>query len=184
MRAIRHASLVALLTVAGCGANAAGRLSPADPAAEPASLPSTKPRSDADPVAATLQTSSARVRAGDTFEVSVVLVVAPLYEIHPLSAPPPDVATRLELSLPTGFHPVDEWSEPATVRSERPGARGAHAGGVTFARTIRIDDDVPPGPYGVTCSIRYQACDARQCLPPTSFTLLTSVSVEPHTQVP
>ena len=54
---------------------------------------------------------------------------------------------------------------------------GAHAGEVRFTRPIRAADDVARGEYGIPCTIRYQACNARQCLPPASATLLARVLV-------
>jgi hypothetical protein len=80
--------------------------------------------------------------------------------------------------LPAGFQVVGEWAEPPTIRSQRPGTHGVHAGEVRFVRKVRASDAVRPGEYGATCSIRYQACNARQCLAPVTFALSATVAVE------
>jgi hypothetical protein len=139
--------------------------------------PSVKPSSRADPVALSMTVAPAALRAGGTFEVAISLDVGPGYEVYPLNAPSPAVPTRLELNLPPGFHASGGWHEPPAVRSESPGGHRAHAGRVTFVRTVVVGDDVPAGVHRLGCAVRYQACTAHLCLSPMQFELESAVSV-------
>ena len=175
-------TVVVAVVAAGCSGQPPFPSLKPSPATLPAPVPtaaSAKPRSDADPVAASITSLPRNVRAGDTFDVCVVLNVGAFYEIYPLDAPPPAVPTRLELSLPPSFQALGPWSAPTTTRSERAGAHRAYAGEAKFTRTIRIAPGVMPGVYDLTCSIRYQACSERLCLAPASFPLLATVVVQP-----
>jgi hypothetical protein len=107
------------------------------------------------------------------------LDVAPYYEIHDLHAPPPAAATRLALELPLGFVALDEWSGPESVRSANPDGHAVYVGESTFTRNVRIEDQVQPGKHRLDCSIRFQACNATQCLRPAEFKLQIEVVVEP-----
>jgi len=143
-----------------------------------AELQSVKPRSDRDPVAASLKVPRNTFSAGDTFEVSIVLDVAPFYEIDDEHAPPPAVATRLELKLPAGFQAVGDWSLPESTDSDTPDGRAVYVGAVAFTRGVNIENDVKPGKYYLICAIRYQACNARRCLRPVNCKLRVVVSVQ------
>ena len=48
---------------------------------------------------------------------------------------------------------------------------------VTFALPVTIKKDAAPGPQQITASIRYQACDDRQCLPPRKKTADTTITI-------
>ena len=171
--------LACVLVAAGCGG------SPPPPAATPTSatvpeVTSVKPSTDADPVAASVTVAPRRLRAGETFVVSVVLDVGPGYEIYLHDAPPPAVPTQLKLELPSGIRTTGPWSVPSSVRSESPSGHRVHVGETRFTRTIRVDDGVQPGEHLVACVITYQACNARLCLAPVTSKLAAGVWVAPR----
>jgi hypothetical protein len=139
---------------------------------------SRKPRTNEDPVAVQLRAPRLVHLESEEFEVSVVFDVAPPFEIHSLDAAPPAIATGLELELPPGFYQIEEWTAPPTVRSQAPGGQSVHVGESTFARTIRLGDDLESGDHAVGCKVSYQACNARQCLRPVESQLTISVSVQ------
>ena len=152
---------------------------PAMPQANDTQIVDEKPRTDGDPVSVQLILPKTGFRAGTTFEVSVVLHVAPGYEIHDLHAPPPMIPTTLDLELPPGFKTLGEWSAPEPVRSQMPDGHPVYIGEAAFTRVIRIDEGAEPGDYKLACSIRYQACNIRQCLAPKACKLSVTVPVHP-----
>jgi hypothetical protein len=138
---------------------------------------SMKPRNEGDPVAVLLEVSDCQLSTGETFTVSVVFDIGSVYEIHDLHAPPPLIATRLNLELPKGFQALGDWSAPGSIRSESPDGHPVYAGKAKFTREIRVQEDVEPRESDVTCSIRYQACNARHCLAPKELKISAAVSV-------
>ena len=140
--------------------------------------PAAKLATDADPVALAMTVAPSALRAGDAFEVTLSVDVAPGYEIYPIGAAPPAVPTRIDLDLPAGFRADGEWSRPPTVRSENPDGHSAYAGQVVFVRRVVVARDLPPGVHRLGCAVRYQACTARLCLSPAEFTLAATVTVE------
>ena len=168
----RGVALIVLLALLGCN----GAHPPPDSRNDMARR-AAKPRTDADPVAASLEVRAGTIRAGEAFALTVVLDIADGYEIQHLHAPPPAIATKLELKLPAGFQAVGEWQMPATVRSQWPDGHPVYAGEATFTRQVRVTNDVKPGNYELTCAIRYQACNDRYCLRPTKHDLMVTTAV-------
>ena len=165
-----------ILLFALLGAVAAGCTSPpAKP--EPEEAITLKPRTDADPVEAWIGVGGTEIRAGDTFAVTVGLAIPPPFEIQDRHAPPPAIATTVELTLPAGLHAVGEWSAPSPVRSQWPDGHSVYVGQVEFVRQVRVDKHVKPGEYEIGCAIRYRACNDRYCLRPISFDLPAEVKI-------
>jgi hypothetical protein len=164
-------SFAGLLIVAMMGCTA-----PAKP--EPEEVLMLKPRTDADPVEAAVGVGQAVVRAGDTFELTVDLAIAAPFEIQDRHAPPPAIATTVELTLPAGFRAIGGWQAPPPMRSQWPDGHAVYAGDVAFVRQVRADKGVKPGQYEIGCAIRYQPCNDRHCLPPIHFDLPAVVNVK------
>jgi hypothetical protein len=137
----------------------------------------TKPRSEEDPVIASLSVSQENLIIGETFELTVVLNVDSGYEIHSLDASPPKIPTLLELEVPPGFTALEEWRSPAPVRSFNPGGGSVYLGETNFVRKIHIATDAKPGDYLLACSVSYQACNSRQCLRPMKTQLSVKLSL-------
>ncbi len=138
-----------------------------------------KPRTEDDPVAAQLSTSPTSAAVGEGFELSVVLRIAPGYEIHSSDVSAPLIPTLLKLELPPGFTAFDEWESPAPVRSIRPDGGSVYFGEAKFLRKINISNDTEPGDYLLACSVSYQACNSRQCLRPVESLLSITMSISP-----
>ncbi|MEM9351576.1 MAG: hypothetical protein AAGA92_01045 [Planctomycetota bacterium] len=139
-------------------------------------LLSYKPRTDDDPVIAALRVED-RVRPGREFEVSVVLDVAPGYEVRKLGAAPPASPTELTLDLPEGFELVGEWESPQTERSMGLDDHPVHTGEAEFTVDVRVADDVLLVDHELFCKVGYQACTAEQCLRPVEHKLRLRVGV-------
>lgn len=140
---------------------------------------SIRSSSDEEPVAVSLKISRKRLRAGESFDISVLLEIAPQYEIHDLQAPPPAVATLLELKLPLGFQTLEEWLPPDSVRSVMPDGHPVYIGQVGFKRKVQIGETIQPGDYDIGCTIGYQACNSRQCLRPVRCELPAKITIQP-----
>lgn len=138
-----------------------------------------KPWSEEDPVVARLITSQENANLGEAFELSVVLILDPDYEIYSLDASAPKIPTLLELELPPGFTAIDEWKSPTPVRSFNPGNESVYLGEAKFMRKIHISSGTEPGDYLLVCSVSYQACNSRQCLRPIRSVLSITMTVSP-----
>ncbi len=171
-----------LLCCLGCGEASVplarqAALPAADADGEPSPiLLSYKPRTDDDPVIAALRVED-RVRPGREFEVSVVLDIAPGYEVRTLDAAPPASPTKFTLQLPPGFELAGEWESPKSERSMGLDEHQVHAGEAEFSVDVRVGDDVPLGDQELFCRVGYQACTAEQCLRPVEHELRVRVGV-------
>jgi hypothetical protein len=165
---MRWGLLFAFLMIAGCASQ---------PAETPREVVAVKPRTDADPVAASFKADARKISVGDTIQLSVVLDILAPYEIQDRHAPPPAIATTLELKLPPGFRALDDWSSPQTVRSQWPDGHAVYVGAATFTRRVVVEKGVTPGEYELSCATRYQACNDRYCLRPTQCRLAVNITV-------
>jgi len=164
----RHVGLIVLLAMVGCATTATPR----------EEVRFVKPRTDADPVGAEVDVDRQMIRAGEVFELSVTLNIAPSYEIQDRHAPPPAIATSVELKPPAGFQAAGDWSSPQSVRSQWPDGHSVYVGEARFTRQVRVEKQVKAGEYKLDCAVRYQACNDRYCLPPISFKLPAIVNVQ------
>ena len=80
--------------------------------------------------------------------------------------------------MPAGFEAIEDWSDPASVRSQLPDGHMVYAGKATFTRKVRIGKGVAPGQYAMSCLFSYQACNARQCLRPVESRLRVSLNIQ------
>lgn len=166
----RFAALIALLVIVGCTTPAKH---------EPEEVITLKPGTAADPVEVWVGVGGTGIRTGDTFAVTVGLDIAQPFEIQDRHARPPAIATTVEFtSLPPGFHAVGQWTAPPPVRSLWPDGHSVYVGQPAFVRKVRVDKKVKPGEYEIGCSIRYQACNDRYCLPPITCDLPAVVNVK------
>jgi thiol:disulfide interchange protein DsbD len=87
------------------------------------------------------------------------------------------IPTILEVRAPEGIEIVRIlYPEPDLVKleiSETP--MSLYHGRVTFGASLRVRDDVPPGSYTITATLRYQGCNNLTCIEPASA--MTSVTM-------
>ena len=130
------------------------------------------------PVTTTLRLAKGHVKVGETVELSIILEVAPLWEIRTLDAIPSKIATQLDLSLPDGLQATGDWNVPKSHRSLTPDGHSVYAGENVFHQTIKIANNAASGERKVTCQVRYQACDEHRCLKPTAIKLKVLLQIE------
>ncbi|MEN6407328.1 MAG: hypothetical protein ABFC77_12765 [Thermoguttaceae bacterium] len=169
-----------IIAIGGCGptSHPSGEVceSPSVPASP--NLQSKKHASVATPVTGTLRLANAATQAGDELELSVLLEIAPLWEIDPLKASLGSAATQLRLNLPPGLSAVGEWQSPEPFVSGMSGGHPGYGGEVLFTRRLKSSPQMPAGKYAILCSVAYQACNEQQCLQPAEMELKTVVEIK------
>jgi hypothetical protein len=179
-----------LLALGGCSAdvehidnkmaNTPASVAASDEANAPESLEvqSIEHRIEGKPVAVTFRSTRGPRKIGDQVDVSVTFKIAPLWEIRTRNAIPEIAATRIELKLPAGIEPKGDWQSPPSTRSISPDGHSAYTDEATFKRTLVVTEAARPGEQLLQCIVTYQACNERQCLPPTSAELHVPLHVE------
>jgi hypothetical protein len=135
-------------------------------------------RVDGNPVTTTLQLAQARAQIGDSIALTVQFAIDPPWEIRTLDGQPAIAATRLELELPEGLRTEGDWQPSPSVRSMTPDGHAAYADNATFSRILIVGEEVQSGEQTIQCTVGYQACNDRQCLPPTEVKLNVMLRVE------
>lgn len=129
------------------------------------------------PVAAQASLSPATVRAGDTTTLVVEAKIAPGWHIYAADdLTGTTIPTSLKLKLPKGLSAQGDWTYP-TAKPGREGEGSIYEGTVKFRRTLKADVHATSGPLAVECEVRYQACDATSCRPPTKLTVKSTATV-------
>ncbi len=130
-------------------------------------------------VAVSAALTPAKARAGESVTLIVRARLAPSWHIYAVDGPKGFlVPTSLDLKLPEGLRANGEWKLPkAVIHGTGEFLSWVYRGDVVFRRELRITKDVRPGKVGVSCTVRYQACDPSVCRPPTKVKLTATVEV-------
>lgn len=104
--------------------------------------------------------------AGAVLECRIVLDIGPGWSVHPLDALPPALPTRIELELPPGFTRDGKWQQVSGNPSKGPAGEDIIDGRAEWKQLLRIAPECQPGSYSIGCFVKYQACNAKQCLRP------------------
>lgn len=155
--------------------------SPASPAATaaPVAIEDAEQRVAGEPVTAILKLSPSSAKSGDTLTLSVILQIAPTWEIHPLDSTADDgAATQIELTLPDGLKSDEPWQAPEPGRSAMPDGHPAHAGEVVFTKTVLVTPAATAGEHDLRCRVKFTACDERRCLRPMPVDLTVPLRIE------
>jgi hypothetical protein len=116
-------------------------------------------------------------RVGDGMECRVVLDIGSEWSVHPLDAAPPAMATKIELELPPGITRQGKWQLVSGNVANGPLGEPVIDGRAEWKQSLRIAAECEPGALLIGCSVRYQACNAKQCLRPISADLGAMVEV-------
>lgn len=118
-----------------------------------------------------------QVHAGEKLPLFVKFIIRPGWEIQSLSAPPPMIATKIELELPDGFALESEWQEPQATLSASPDGHSVYAGTATFEGVVLIEEGRAAADVEIKADITFQACDEKKCLPPETVSMVLPVRV-------
>jgi DsbC/DsbD-like thiol-disulfide interchange protein len=156
---------------------------PAGPALEPRSPSNEIVLGEPDagrPVTAAAALRPGKVRAGEIVTFVVQIRTAPGWHIYAADEPAgAALPTTLKLTLPDGIEPEGAWTYPDAVAGPD-GAGRVYEGQLTFRRQLRVGPRAAPGPFRVTCDLRYQACDPFSCKPPAALALAAGAEVIPN----
>lgn len=89
------------------------------------------------------------------------------------------IPTVLEIKAPDGIEIVRIlYPEPALEKLDISDSKmSLYHGEVTFGGLLRIGDDVAPGTYRMTATLRYQGCNNLTCLEPSRTTAVATLRV-------
>jgi DsbC/DsbD-like thiol-disulfide interchange protein len=132
------------------------------------------------PVTAGAHLRPESVRAGGDVTLVVLVRTAPGWHIYAAEGSAgAALPTTLKITLPETVQPVGDWTYPDAV----PGPDGTgrvYQGKLTFRRQLRVSPPAVPGPFKVTCELRYQACDPFSCRPPATLALAAGGEIIPN----
>ena len=122
-----------------------------------------------------------RFRPGEAYRLAVVLEIASPWHVNANPASAGLIPTTVTLKLPAGWSLEDidypagdavrpHWaSEPIRL----------YSGQVPIMIDVRVGENATTGPVTVSGNLRYQACDDRRCLAPTTLPLEWTLQVVP-----
>ncbi|MCP3917228.1 MAG: hypothetical protein GY711_16895 [bacterium] len=138
----------------------------ANAASRQAAAPPTPTPTAAEPLVAS---ASAHDLGNGRFEVRVRFAVLDGWHTYrDVPANAPYIPLTLELQLPGGVKAQGEWTKPSARNDPHTEGVTVLDGDFTFTRVFAADAK-PSKP--IECTLRYQVCDERMCLPPAQETL-------------
>ena len=130
---------------------------------------------------------SSGARPGETARLAAVVTIEEGWHVNAHNPTDPYIVpTTLELALPEGVTVTKTaYPEPALLEVQGFLEKLAVYGGkFVVGVELRVGADVKPGKYTVPMTLKYQACDERQCMMPTETASTTElVVVEPGAAV-
>jgi uncharacterized protein YyaL (SSP411 family) len=131
-------------------------------------------RSRKKPVWAEVSASGLKVRAGDSFNVTIRLEIDPGWYIHSHAAPPPQIPTTIALSERACQATLQSVAYPPgqTITPDPDGpSESAYVGRVEATATLLVSPSAAPGQGLLEFVIEAQACGEGACRPPQRQTL-------------
>lgn len=136
-----------------------------------------------DPVQWTLAAGEGKVAPGGQIVLTLTAKIEPGWHMYSPSTPPGGpIITSIKLADTPA---VEKFAihEPKPEAQRDPNFDNIEVRWfekeVAFALPVTIKKDAPAGPLELTAQVRYQACDARQCLPPRKKTAAATITIDP-----
>ncbi|HVR98773.1 MAG TPA: protein-disulfide reductase DsbD domain-containing protein, partial [Thermoanaerobaculia bacterium] len=129
-----------------------------------------------------LHTDRTSYEAGSTARVAALMTIEPGWHVNS-DKPTFDylIPTALDLELPPGWADEKVHYPPAKKQTfafaDQP--LSVFDGEVVIEAEVRVPDKTPDGPVPVRASLRYQACNESQCLPPVTAKAEVQLRVGP-----
>ncbi len=131
---------------------------------------------NSEPVRASMRISKATAAPGDSFEVTVQARIAKGYHVYGSGGSnAPFVVTSVEMTLPKGLQSEGDWTVPKPVRA--PDGAMIYTNSVQFRQTLKVKPDAPIKTLNLTADLHYQACNDKECFPPTSLELESALTI-------
>ena len=124
----------------------------------------------------------ASAKPGERIEPRLMAVIEEgwhLYSLHQLEGGP--IATQIAVPGPQHFKLIGviDAPVPLTAHEEAFGMSVEfYFGEVEFTLPVEVNRDAKPGAYKLAVTARYQACDNKQCLPPKTVRLESTVTLK------
>ena len=119
---------------------------------------------------------TAEATPGSQGEIDLTVHVAQLDGWHIYLAAPSDsglATTKIEAKLPEGASFVGDWDMPP-AKPFNTGTMIVEGGG-TFTRKFKLPENAS-GPISIPVTVSWQTCDVERCMPPTSKTIVVTVT--------
>jgi thiol:disulfide interchange protein DsbD len=136
-----------------------------------------------DPVQWTLAAGDGKIAPGGQIVLTLKATLEPGWHMYSPSTPPGGpIATTITVADSPA---VDQFSvhEPKPETQRDPNFDNLEVRWfekeVSFALPVQIKKDAGPGEVQIAAQVRYQACDAKQCLPPRKKTATAAVTIDP-----
>jgi thiol:disulfide interchange protein DsbD len=136
-----------------------------------------------DPVQWTLSAGPGRVAPGGQIVLTLTARIEPGWHMYSPSTPPGGpIGATIKLA---GGSAIETFAvhEPQPEAQRDPNFDNIEVRWfekeVAFALPVTIKPDAAAGPVDLTARVRYQACDARQCLPPREKTAAATITIDP-----
>jgi DsbC/DsbD-like thiol-disulfide interchange protein len=133
------------------------------------------------PVTSGAALSQSQVRPGEETTLIVRLRTAEPWYIYAAEGPTGVASsTVLELSPPAFISKASDWSLPAAETKHSPlGDIDVYKGDFRFSLPLSVAKTAAAGTFEIACTVRYQACSDRSCLPPTELQLVVPLTIVP-----
>lgn len=183
---VRLWTMVGLLGLLGVAAAAQGQITPLGRGKGKAAAVATAP---AERVHVSVAVNKPQARPGDQLALAVVLDFAPGW--HAWTNPPivPDylggdfqaIPTQIDVEKTPGVERIGpvQWPEPHEVPFLGGVLRALSGRSVAYV-PLMLSQDAAPGTLTIPVTVRYQACDDKQCLAPTTHTLQATIELLPQ----
>jgi thiol:disulfide interchange protein len=134
-----------------------------------------------DPVSWSLKLDQAAAAPGSRVPARLAARIDPGWHLYSLSTPPGPIPTTLKLqdNPATGGFQVYQPKPTVALDPNFKVNTETFENEVVFLLVIELKSDAPAGPVDLEAQIRYQACDARQCLLPTRKKAVAHLRVDP-----
>ena len=144
-------------------------------------LSTLAPAQKLDPVQWTATAEPVKARPGATVTLKLTAKADPDWHFYSLTTPPPPIATTIKLAGNPAVAKYDVY-QPKPDREFDPNFSSEvewFAKEQTFFIPVELSNTAPAGPLELTVNVRYQSCDARQCLPPRRKAVTATITIDP-----
>jgi thiol:disulfide interchange protein len=139
-----------------------------------------------DPVQWTLSSDQLKAAPGQQVVLKLTAKLEPGWHLYSLTTPP---GGPIPTTMSIAANPAIAKSQIYQPKPDRKFDPNFNLdvewfeGEAAFLIPVELSKDAPAGPLETMAQVRYQACDARQCLPPRRKTAAANLTVDPSAMV-
>ncbi len=138
------------------------------------------PARNQNPISVSAKIDKSRLKPGQTANLLITAKLDSGWHLYALTQPPPPRAAKITIDESGVFKLNGDVRQPKpkiyqdpnfSEQGKPPFMSQAFENEVTFTAPIKVAGDAKPGEQKLIAKFRYQVCDDRTCLPPTTKTL-------------